>query len=90
MEHRQLLFDLGRAHEADGRGLVAAEHYLRSAALSEPRPADALARQARLAAGLSLARAGYRDDARTQFEWVLRNSRDPAQLEVARRELKKL
>jgi hypothetical protein len=90
MEHRQLLFDLGRANEADGRGLVAAEHYLRSAALSEPRPPDALARQARLAAGLSLARAGYRDDARTQFEWVLRNSRDPAQLEVARRELKKL
>jgi hypothetical protein len=90
MERRQLLYDLGRANEAEGRGLAAAEHYLRCAALAEPRPPDALARQARLAAGLSLARAGYRDDARTQFEWVLRYSRDPVQLEVARRELKKL
>ena len=89
MEHRQLLFDLGRAHEIGGRGLVAAEHYLRCAALVEPKPPDALARQARLAAGLSLSRAGYRDDARAQFEWVTRNSRDPAQLEVARRELQR-
>jgi hypothetical protein len=51
---------------------------------------DALARQARLAAGLSLARGGYRDDARAQFDWVLRNSRDPVQRDVARRELKKM
>jgi hypothetical protein len=35
-------------------------------------------------------RAGYRDDARAQLEWVLRNARDAAQLDVARRELKKL
>jgi hypothetical protein len=33
--------------------------------------------------------AGNRDDARAQFEWVIRNSRDPAQLEVARRELQR-
>ena len=90
LERRQFLFDLGRANDADGKAIIAAEHYLRCAALAEPKPPDALARQARLAAGLSLAQAGYRDDARTQFEWVLRNSRDPAQLDVARRELKKL
>jgi hypothetical protein len=90
MERRQFLFDLGRASDADGKELAAAEHYLRCAALVEPRPPDALARQARLAAALSLARAGYRDDARLQFEWVLKHSRDPGQLDVARRELKRL
>ena len=90
LERRRFLFDLGRANDAEGKGLVAAEHYLRCAALADPKPPDALAREARLAAGLSLAQAGYRDDARTQFEWVLRNSRDPAQLDLARRELKKL
>jgi len=90
LERRQFLFDLGRVNDADGKPAAAAEHYLRCAALIEPKPADPLARQARLAAGLSLAQAGYRDDARAQFEWVLRNSRDPVQLDVARRELKKL
>lgn len=44
----------------------------------------------RLLAALNLARAGYKDDARTQFEWLLRNSKDAAQLELARRELEKL
>jgi tetratricopeptide (TPR) repeat protein len=90
LERRQILFNLGRASDAAGKPLTAAEHYLRSATLAESKSPDALARQARLAAGSSLARGGYRDDARAQFEWVLRNSRDPAQLDVARRELKKL
>lgn len=41
----------------------------------------------RLVAGFSLIRAGLREDARAQFEWVLKNARDPAQVAVARREL---
>jgi hypothetical protein len=89
-DRRRVLFSLGRASDANGKPLAAAEHYLRCATLAGPKTPDALAREARLAAGLSLARGGYRDDARTQFEWVLKNSRDPAQLDVARRELKRL
>jgi hypothetical protein len=90
LERRQVHFELGRAGDAAGKPLTAAEHYLQAAAHAEAAAPDALARQARLAAGLSLARGSYRDDARAQFEWVLRNSRDPAQLEIARRELKNL
>ena len=37
--------------------------------------------------GLNLARGGLRDDARAQFEWLLKNARNPAQIAVARREL---
>jgi len=90
LERRHILFNLGRASDITGKPLAAAEHYLRSAAHADSKMPDALARQARLAAGLSLARGGYRDDARAQFDWVLRNSRDPVQRDVARRELKKM
>lgn len=47
----------------------------------------ATAAQARLSAGLSLARAGLLVDARNQFDWVLKNAGDPALIAVARREL---
>ena len=89
-QQRTALFGLGRVHEAAGRLPVAANYYLRSALLADGRAPDAFALQARLLAGLNLAHAGYRDDARAQFEWLLRNSKDAAQLERARRELKKL
>ncbi|MFN7085929.1 MAG: hypothetical protein ACK4N4_04805 [Burkholderiales bacterium] len=87
-QQRIVLFALGRIHENAGRLAAAADHHLRSALLADGR--DALALQARLAAALDLARAGYKEDARAQFEWLLRNSKDAAQLEIARRELKKL
>jgi hypothetical protein len=87
---RTVLYGQARIHDQNGQAAAAAEYYLRSALLAETRPPDSLALQARLQAGLNLARAGYKADARAQFEWLLQNSRDPAQLEVARRELKKL
>lgn len=89
-QQRSVLFALGRIRESGGQPPVAAEYYLRSALLADARPPDALALQARLLAALNLARAGYKDDARAQFEWLIRNSKDTAQLELARRELKKL
>lgn len=89
-QQRSALFGLGRIHENTGQAPVAADYYLRSALLADGRPPDALAFQARLAAALNLARAGYKNDARAQFEWLLKNSKDTAQLEIARRELKKL
>jgi len=39
---------------------------------------------------MSLARAGYRDDARAQFQWLLKHSKDPAQFEAARRALSRM
>jgi len=39
---------------------------------------------------MSLARAGYRDDARAQFQWLLKHSKDPVQIEAARRALSTL
>jgi len=63
---------------------------LRAALADESRPTDALALQARLAAAMSLARAGYQDDARAHFQWLLKNSQNPAQIEAARRALSRM
>ena len=89
-QQRAALFGLGRIRDSAGQAPVAADYYLRSALLAGGRAPDALALQARLLAALNLARAGYKDDARAQFEWLEKRSKDPAQIEVARRELKKL
>ncbi|MBI1964846.1 MAG: hypothetical protein HYS46_01215 [Betaproteobacteria bacterium] len=90
VQRRDILFSLGRIAEATAQFAPAADYYLRAALLAGSRAPDALALQARLAAALNLVRAGYREDARAQFEWLLRNSRDAAQLEIVRRELAKL
>lgn len=87
---RTVFFGLGQVYEISGQPQSAADYYLRAALAAERRAPDALALQARLFAALNLARAGYRDDARAQFEWLIKNSKDAAQIEVARRELKKL
>jgi hypothetical protein len=84
-EARPILLALARSAEATARYAQAAHYYLR-AALAGAAP-DALAAQARLAAALNLARAGFREDARAQFEWVLEHSKDAAQRDIARREL---
>jgi hypothetical protein len=85
-QQRDILYTLGRAAEQVARHQAAADYYLRSALLAAGKP-DALALQARLAAGLNLAQAGFRADARAQFQWLLKNATDPAQLAIAKREL---
>lgn len=81
---RLLLAATARALESGSQPLLAAEYHLRLASsASQP---DAVA-ESRLRAGFNLARGGLRDDARVQFDWVLKNARDPAQIAVARREL---
>ena len=87
---RAILFGLGRIQERAGRNPAAAGYFLRSALLADAKAPDALALQARLAAGINLARAGYREDARAQFQWLLGNAKDPTQREAARRELSRL
>jgi hypothetical protein len=84
---RDILYTLGRAAEQVNRHQLAADYYLRSALLADGKTPDAQALQARLAAGLNLVQAGFREDARAQFQWLLKNTTDPAQLAIARREL---
>jgi hypothetical protein len=89
-----LLSAIARAHEVRNQPLLAADFHLR-AALRAPKEvpggsapaAGDWAAESRLQAGLSLARAGLREDARAQFAWVLRNARNPAHIALARREL---
>ena len=87
---REILFALGGIADSSARHALAADYFLRAALIDESRATDALALQARLAAALALVRAGYRDDARAQFQWLLKNLKDPAQIETARRELSRL
>ena len=89
-EAREALFGLGRAHELSGEAVDAAGAYLRSALLVQAATPDARAFQARLLAGLNLMRAGMKGDARAQFEWLLKNSKDAALTEAAKRALERL
>lgn len=90
-EHaREILHALGGIAESAAQYARAADYYLRAALAADARAPDGPALQARLAAGINLARAGYKEDARTQFEWLLKNSKDAAQRDAARRELAKL
>ena len=87
---REALFGLGRANELGGEPVRAAGYYLRSALLVQAAAPDALAFQARLLAALNLMRAGLRDDARAQFEWLVKNAKEPALIEAAKRGLNRL
>jgi hypothetical protein len=90
VQAREALFGLGRAYELDGDAASAAAQYLRSALLAPAAAPDALAYQSRLHAALNLMRADFKDDARAQFEWLLKNAREPALIEAAKRGLSRL
>ena len=87
---REILFGLGRIAEANKDFQRAADYLLEAALLIDSRATDALAVKARLAAAANLGRAGLKDDARTQFNWLQKNVKDPEKLELIRRELQKL
>ena len=87
---REALFGLGRTYELAGEPVPAAAHYLRSALLIQAAAPDALTFQARFLAGLNLMRAGLKNDARAQFEWLLKNAKEPPLIEAAKRALSRL
>jgi hypothetical protein len=87
---RDMLYALGGIAESGAKFERAADYYLRSALARGLQAPDASALQARLAAAANLARAGFREDARAQFQWVIGNSKDAAQIEFARREMSRL
>ena len=86
---REILFGRGRIAEANNDFQRAADHFLEAALLIDSRATDALAVNARLAAAANLGRAGLKDDARNQFNWLRKNVKDPEQLELIRREMQK-
>jgi hypothetical protein len=71
-----------------GEAQAAADAYLRSALRAAAPDANAL--QARLLAAGNLVRAGLKEDARAQFQWLLKNTKEPAIVEAARRALARL
>jgi hypothetical protein len=79
---------LARALDGRGEPARAAELWLELATLPEAKPGDAI--EARVAAARALARAGLHGDARAQYEWLVRNGREAAVVEAARRELARL
>ncbi len=89
-ERREILFGLGRSAEGFNDFQRAADHFLEAALLIDTLAADAFAVNARLAAAASLGRAGLKNDARTQFDWLQKNVKDAERLELIRREMRKL
>ena len=89
-ERREILFGLGRIAESFNDFQAAADYYLEAALLMDPRNPDAFAINARIAAAANLGRAGLKDDARAQFNWLRKNVKDAEKLELIRREMQKL
>ena len=89
-ERRDILYGLARIAEANYDFPRAADQFLEAALMMDARPPDLLSINARIAAGANLGRAGLKDDARTQFNWLLKNVKDPEKLDAIRRELQKL
>jgi len=87
---REILFGLGRIAETFNDFQSAADYFLEAALLLDARAIDAFAINARIAAASNLGRAGLKDDARTQFDWLRKNVKDPEKLELIRREMQKL
>ena len=84
---RDLLFSLGRLAEMRNDAGEAANLFLQVAV---GRGDDAFTQVARIRAAANLAQAGFRRDARRQYEQVLRSASDATHREAARRALAKL
>ena len=89
-ERRDILFGLARLAESANDFQRAADFYLESALGTDSKTPDAFAINARIAAASNLARAGLKDDARAQFDWLRRNVREADRLEAIRREASRL
>ena len=89
-ERREILLALARIAEGRNDFQNAADYFLEAALLADAKAPDALAINARIAAASNLGRAGLKDDARAQFDWLRKNVRDADKLEQIRRESLKL
>ena len=89
-ERREILLALARSAETRKDFRSAADYFTEAALFSDGKAPDLPAIDARIAAAVNLARAGFKDDARAQFESLRKNVRDAEKLELIRRELLKL
>jgi hypothetical protein len=89
-ERREILFALARIAETFNDFQNAADYFMEAALLLDARALDTFAVNARIAAAANLGRAGLKDDARAQFDWLRKNVKDAEKLEVIRREMQKL
>jgi hypothetical protein len=84
---RDVLIAQARAAEAAADYRNAAGAWLDAAFVAPP--ANDVA-GLRLRAAQALARAGLKEDARAQYDWLLKNTKDAATLDAARRDLQRL
>jgi len=89
-ERRDILFAIGRIAESVNDFQTAADYFMEAALLIDAKTPDPIALNARFAAASNLGRAGLKDDARAQFDWLRKNVRDADKLELIRREMLKL
>jgi len=89
-DRRKILVGLGRVAEAGKSFQHAADFFLQAALLGDGGVADAVAFDARIAAASNMVRAGLKDDARAQLDWLQKNVKESEKLEIIRRERQKL
>jgi hypothetical protein len=89
-ERREILVGLAHIAESANDFRTAADCYLEAALLLDAVTLDSFAVNARIAGAANLGRAGFKDDARAQFNWLQKNVRDAEKLELIRREMQKL
>ncbi|MDB5811597.1 MAG: hypothetical protein JWN94_3719 [Betaproteobacteria bacterium] len=89
-ERREILVALARIAESFNDFQNAADYFLEAALLLDPRSPDSFAVNARISAASNLGRAGFKEDARAQFDWLRKNVKDAERLELIRRESLKL
>jgi hypothetical protein len=87
---RELLFWMAESNTALGNASEAAELYLRSAYLGQPKGGDMWGQSARYHAAESLAKAGNLEDARTIYEELLRFTPDAKRRAIIERNLQQL
>jgi len=87
---RELLFWMAESSTALGKSSEAAELYLRSAYLGQPKGGDMWGQSARYHAAESLAKAGNLEDARTIYQELLRFTPDAKRRAIIERNLQQL
>jgi len=87
---RELLYWMAESRDALGDHAQAAELYLRSAILGQPKGADMWGQSARFQAAESLGKAGLVADARSIFEQLLRFTEDAKRRALIERKLQQL
>ena len=87
---RELLYWMAESRDALGDHAQAAELYLRSATLGQPKGADMWGQSARFQAAESLGKAGFVADARNIFEHLLRYTDDAKRRALIERKLQQL